>query len=422
MKAQIFILIFLPVFLFSFDLSVESIYLENLNCQVHFVLKNQGGTIPENEFSKIKVRLSLVSEKKKLSFSLNEIDPMKQLNSKKVLDFDTNYVLKKNERVEVFFENLKDNNSSNNRKIVDLDLKTCKAERESEKYPKRDYEEHFIDHSPFEKRFSFSINGISAPKSVYVYDAMPPNGPFKRLNFNWESTEPDYIGMKIEFLGKGDRVLKTYEYNTPRYGDCTYVLNEIMAFSDSTTRDGAFFKVKGTLKLKDGKYSQNSKIIRLWINLVNGHYYYQDWRTRGAQILKVNDSMGPVLISGITEDDREGNMNLSFTKTGACPSDYPIIKNIKIHFYTTSEDGSASPTPASYRIDLSENQTSYSFKMKDIIQSLGIGWSAKWYFISVKLEYDCSKQTSGSGINVEFPQHKEPNAVNIRFMAPQPLL
>lgn len=42
----------IPQNLFSYDLSVESIYLENLKCEVHIVLKNREGTIPYNDFSK----------------------------------------------------------------------------------------------------------------------------------------------------------------------------------------------------------------------------------------------------------------------------------------------------------------------------------------------------------------------------------
>lgn len=41
-------------------------------------------------------------------------------------------------------------------------------------------------------------------------------------------------------------------------------------------------------------------------------------------------------------------------------------------------------------------------------------------FYSVTSDYDCYKQ--GQGLDVQFPQHKETNTINIRFMVPLPLI
>jgi hypothetical protein len=410
----------IPQNLFSYDLSVESIYLENLKCEVHIVLKNREGTIPYNDFSKGKLRLNIPAQHQKSTFSLNQIDPNKELNSKKVLDLNTKYVLKENETVEAVLENIKDSESSNNSKKVDLKVETCKIKEENQKFS-RDYEEKYMDHSPFDKHFTLTVNGISPPKAVYVYDSMPPYGPFKPIYINWESSETDMDGMKIEFLGKSDRVLKSEEINSPRYEDYVIVIDEIMKFSDSQTRDGAFLKIKGTLKLKNKKFSRNSKTINLYINLVNGHYYYQDSRTRGVQIIELNNSRYPVLINGLTEDDREGSMNLELNKRNACPHDFPLMKNVKLTFHTTHEDGRLITPQTGYSVSLSDNQDSYSFTMKDLIQRMGLTWSAKWYFISVTANYDCYKQGQDLS-NWTFGQHKESNTINIRFMAPLPLI
>lgn len=409
----------IPQNIFAYDLYVESIYLENLKCEIHVVIKNQGGVIPDDVFFHGKLRMIIPSIQQKLIFSLDQIDPNKELNSKKVLDLNTKHVLKKNESVEAILENVSDSNSTNNKKRVDLKLETCKPKEDSQKIT-RDYEEKYIDHSPFDKHFTFQINGISSPEAVYLYDATPPDGPFKRIYITWESSEPDMDGMKIEFLGKSDRVLKTEEIRSPRHGEYVTTISEVMRFSELETKGGAFMKVKGTLKLKNGRYSQNSKIISLWISLVNGHYYYQDWRTRGVQILSINNSSYPVLITGLTEDDREGRMNLTFENSRACPTDFPVMKNVKLTFYSTQEDGRIITPQTGYSVRLGDGQNSYSFTMKDLIQRMGLQWSAKWYFISVTSDYDCYKQ--GQGLDVQFPQHKETNTINIRFMVPLPLI
>ncbi len=353
-----------PSFLFTYDLSVESIYLSNLKCELHFVLKNSGDNIPDSVFNSGKVSIKISSIRRKISFSLNQIDPKKELNYKKQVAFNTKHKLKKDEKVEVALENIKDINPLNNSKTASLSINLC-IKRESEEFdwePKR--EEKLIDHDPFEKHFQFKINGISPPKSVYVYDSLPPTG---NIEFSWISSERDAKGIKIEFQGAGNGVLSTIEKNGSS-GSFTKSISEIQNFSDSQTRDVSFFNVKSTLKLGDGKYSKNSKVIKLWINLKSKYYYYQDYASRGVQVMKINGSMGPVLIAGLNEDDREGKMEMSYQKNRACPQDYPILKNPVLKFFTTSEEGRGDGS-ASYSINLSESQTSYSFSMKNIIQN-----------------------------------------------------
>ncbi len=60
-----------PSFLFTYDLSVESIYLSNLKCELHFVLKNSGDNIPDSVFNSGKVSIKISSIRRKISFSLN---------------------------------------------------------------------------------------------------------------------------------------------------------------------------------------------------------------------------------------------------------------------------------------------------------------------------------------------------------------
>lgn len=417
-KLFYFPLLLIPSFLFYYDLSIESIYLDNFKCEIHLILKNSSGLLPDNVYSSGKISLKVSSIKRKISFSLNQIDPNKELNSSKQLDFNTKHKLKKDEQVEAILENINNNNLSNNSKSVLLSVKSC-AKRESEGY-KKQTEEKYIDHSPFDKHFSFSINDIPAPKSVYLYGPLPPQEFRGNINIDWNSREPDAEGIKIEFLGSNDRVLKKLDLYGPA-GNYKMLISEMIGFSDSQVRDMHFFNVKATLMLKDGSYSQNSKRVKLNIILVSG-YYYQDWQTRGVQILKLNNERGPVLISDLTENDRESKMYLNIETHNACPRDYPVLRDMDLKFYTTGEDGRQSTSPNNFGLRLSENQNSYSFTIKDLIQKMGLQWSARWYFISVQANYACYKEQSGEGVNVRFPQRKETNAINIRFFVPIPLL
>ncbi len=406
-------------YVFAFDISVESIYLGNLDCKIHIVLKNSGGNIPDNIFREGKIKIKKPSIKRPLTLYLAKIDKNKELNSKKIFDYNTGIKITKNESVEVYLENINDSNPANNSKVENLNISSCKPERDTKIGLKGDYEEHLISGNPFDKKFQIKLNNISPPKSVYIYDAL--RSPQKFLYIEGSSKEKDADSIKIEFLGKNNTVLHTR--NISIYGDNDRVgVWEMVNFSDSQVRDAHFFNVKGTLKLKNGTYSQNSKVMKLWVNLVNEYYYYQDWASRGTQIMTVNGTKGPVLIEGLKDDDREGNMEIQISSSGACPSDFPVLKNKKIHFYTTHEDGRIITPQTGYTVNLSDNQSSYNFTMKDLIQEMGLQWGARWYFISVNISYQCYKPSSGSNIEVVFPQNKETNTVNIRFLAPLPLL
>lgn len=418
MKKFIFLIIFWVFcsYVLPFDISIESIYLGNLDCKIHIVLKNSGGNIPDNIFREGKIKIKKPSIKRPLILYLAKIDKNKELNSKKIFDYNTGIKITKNESIEVYLENINDSNPSNNSKVENLNISSCKPKREETTIPEK--EKHLIAGDPFEKKFQFKINDIPYPKQVFVYDAL--RSPLKSVYIEGDSSEKDANGLKIEFLGKNGRVLmerETYLKSEERF----YVW-ELANISDSQVRDGHFFNVKGTLKLKNGTYSKNSKIMKLWISLVSEYYYYQDWASRGTQIMTVNGTKGPVLIEGLYEDDREGNMEIQISSSGACPSDFPVLKNKKIHFYTTLEDGRIITPQTGYTVNLSDNQSSYNFTMKDLIQKMGLQWSAKWYFISVNVSYQCYKSSSGSNIEVVFPQNKETNTVNIRFLAPLQLL
>lgn len=106
----------------AFDLSIDRIYLHEPDCKIHVVLRNLGSEKIPDEVYKLG-RLRIVSEhyKNVLPWSLSQVDMGRDLNgSKKLKDFDTGLILSHQERVTFRFENVKDRDSSNDSRTVDL--------------------------------------------------------------------------------------------------------------------------------------------------------------------------------------------------------------------------------------------------------------------------------------------------------------
>lgn len=105
-----------------FDLSIDRIYLNDLTCKIHVVLRNLGTEKIPDEVYKVG-RLRVLSEhfRNVVPWSLSQVDMGRELNGRRKLrDFDTGLVLNHKERVTFRIENVKDKVSSDDQKIVEL--------------------------------------------------------------------------------------------------------------------------------------------------------------------------------------------------------------------------------------------------------------------------------------------------------------
>jgi len=108
--------------LLLFDLAIERIYLHELTCKIHVVLRNLGTEKIPDEVYKVG-RLRVISEHYKNipSLPLSQVDPGKELNSgRRLKDFGTSLLLNSKDRVTFRFENMKDREPSNDSRTVDL--------------------------------------------------------------------------------------------------------------------------------------------------------------------------------------------------------------------------------------------------------------------------------------------------------------
>jgi hypothetical protein len=105
-----------------YDLTIDRIYLNDLTCKIHVVLRNLGTEKIPDEVYKVG-RLRILSEhfKNVPLWSLSQVDMGRELNGgRKLKDFDTGLVLNHKERVTVRLENVKDKVSSDDQKTVDV--------------------------------------------------------------------------------------------------------------------------------------------------------------------------------------------------------------------------------------------------------------------------------------------------------------
>jgi hypothetical protein len=105
-----------------YDLSIDRIYLNDLTCKIHVVLRNLGTEKIPDEVYKVG-RLRVLSEhfKNVPLWPLSQVDMGRELNvGRKLKDFDTGLVLNHIERVTVRLENVKDKLSSDDQKTVDV--------------------------------------------------------------------------------------------------------------------------------------------------------------------------------------------------------------------------------------------------------------------------------------------------------------
>ena len=105
-----------------YDLTIDRIYLNDLTCKIHVVLRNLGTEKIPDEVYKVG-RLRVLSEhfKNVPLWSLSQVDMGRELNGgRKLKDFDTGLVLNHKERVTVRLENVKDKVSSDDQKTLEL--------------------------------------------------------------------------------------------------------------------------------------------------------------------------------------------------------------------------------------------------------------------------------------------------------------
>jgi|GEM_PF-3708044 len=118
----------------SYDLSVEDIFIDQETCELHVILKNYGTVIPESIFTEGKFKINSALFPNINPWPIRDVDPRKELNSRKQIDFNTKIVIKSKENVEVYLINVNDKNTSNNRKLKFLTPSAkCLEQRETEK-------------------------------------------------------------------------------------------------------------------------------------------------------------------------------------------------------------------------------------------------------------------------------------------------
>ncbi len=410
----------------SYDLAIETIYADQQSCEIHVGLKNSQGIIPDSVYAQGRLKIKSPSLTNVPPLSLNQVDPKKELNSKKQVDFNTKIILKQSETVEASLESINDSNATNNRQLVTLQVpahcqqhipkQKISGERTSSQSGRTITQPGTT--RPRTANFSFTINNIAPPKTVYVYNYLPPatNGS---LRIDYACQDRDAQGIKVEICDAttARNVLKTMDV-AGASGRIGVELAELYQLHGTGEFRWYFFR--GKIKFRDGSYAANSQEIRVILGFVNGHYYYQDYATRGIQCMRVNNSLGPVLVSGLTEDDREGRMTVTWDRNLACSQEYPVMGDVQLKFYITDSDGRIITSQSGYTMRVPAGQNSYSFTMKNLIQSMGLSWSARVYYISVSAFYQCSSQSGKLPPSSEWD--KESNTINLRFVVPQPLL
>jgi hypothetical protein len=104
-----------------FDLAIDKVYLNDLTCKIHVVLRNLGTEkIPEEVYKIGRVRILSEPYKNVSPWSLSQVDTGRELNSRKLKDFDTGLILNRKERVTFRLKNVKDKTFSDDQKIVEL--------------------------------------------------------------------------------------------------------------------------------------------------------------------------------------------------------------------------------------------------------------------------------------------------------------
>jgi|GEM_PF-5982455 len=406
-----------------YDLAVRKLYVDQQTCELHVALEVKQGSLPESVYTNVKIKIKSPSFSTP-SISLNNVDPHRELNSKRQCDFNTRLILRKSETVEASLENIADSNARNNRQSVALEVSAHCQQRvvPAEVAPAKPSSQTTVIEPDLSRprmaSFNFKINDIAPPKTVYVYNYLPPqtNGSLK-IEFDCQDREAQGLTIDISDVTSARNVLKTMYINEVS-GRIGVEISELYQLQRLGEWRNFYFKAR--IKFRDGSFSSNTRELKVVIGFVNGYYYYQDYATRGIQFMRVNNSLGPVLVSGLTEDDREGRINITFDRSLACPEQYPVMGDVQLKFYKTHPDGRIITPQSGYTIKVPSGQSSYFFTMKNLIQSMGLSWSAQVYYISVETNYQCSSRSGHLPPTSEWD--KKSNTVNIRFFVPQPLL
>ncbi len=105
-----------------FDLAIDRVYLNDLTCKIHVVLRNLGiEKIPDEVYKMGRLRIISEHYKNVPTLPLSQVDPAKELNGgRKLKDFGTNLILHSKERVTFRFENVNDGHHTNDSKTADL--------------------------------------------------------------------------------------------------------------------------------------------------------------------------------------------------------------------------------------------------------------------------------------------------------------
>lgn len=104
-----------------FNLAIERIYLHELSCRIHVVLRNLGTEkIPDEVYKAGRLRIISEHFRNVPLWSLSQVDMRRELNSRRLKDFDSGLVLNRKERVTFRIENVKDKASSDDQKTVEL--------------------------------------------------------------------------------------------------------------------------------------------------------------------------------------------------------------------------------------------------------------------------------------------------------------
>ncbi len=249
----------------KFDIGIEKIFLEKKSCEIIVVLKNYGGIIPEEIFLEGKMKIKLENYMEIPNFFLKEIDKERELNSKKVFNYNTKIVLKNDAKITVFLENVNDKFQGNNKKLENLRRDFCKDEKVSLKKQKVETEEK--ENRPVVMKME--------TMPVFLFPVKNSNNDGKHLNIVFKIPE-EYLNKKIKGVfyftekksGKKYFLVTKSDPNNPYWFDNIAVLRNYGVYDPSNNS----LNVWSYHRIHDGIYYWDEREVLIGKELPLGEY------------------------------------------------------------------------------------------------------------------------------------------------------
>lgn len=221
----------------NLDLGIEKVFLEEKTCEIIIVLKNHGDIIPEQIFSKGKLKIKLENYGEIPELTLKEIDKNKELNSKKILNFNTKIILNNNAKITVFLEILNDKVPNNNKKLEYLKKELCKSEK-----------------LPLKKQ-ELVIPEKGSKPSIMQMETMPIFlYPVKNSNVS-EKQVP--IEFKVPEEYKGKKIKGVFYFTNKKSGEKYFLVTK------NDQNNPFWFDKLNDLQL-DGVYNPSNDTLKVW--------------------------------------------------------------------------------------------------------------------------------------------------------------